>query len=227
MTGSSSPLLVARRNHQESGVNERNTFQILLCQTPFEEPTCFGASLVCCCCSQVILRRRVLNHVHPSSGWKHYRLLQGYNHYFSCYRSPSFNFSREDDDPCSCCYWYCFVEPGQRYRCETDCPVLCLCLEVLLWPGHAAMATSAVLRERHQLVLHRDDFDVLKKTVLRHHRSSPSKLRRLLSCWPEGPSHGSSILFLCTVASILGQVQRELRFREGHNDAPTGNTMIR
>ena len=59
-----------------------NTFQTKMVDVP-----CSCATLPCCLisawpylspCVQVHMRHRVLNHVSPGSGWKHYQCCQGY-----------------------------------------------------------------------------------------------------------------------------------------------------
>ncbi len=55
-----------------------NTYDITLFQAPYHEPCCCFCSILCFPCAQLHMRHRVLNHVHPNSGWSNYKCFQGY-----------------------------------------------------------------------------------------------------------------------------------------------------
>lgn len=116
--------------------NYQAKFDISMCQTPCREPCCWLASMVCLCPAQIHLRHKVLNHVSPNSGWKHYQCCQGYF------------------GGCCCC------QPGQM--CDKECPVPCMCLEAFCCPGLAVSASANVMREEYRLGLDEDDVRLIR-----------------------------------------------------------------
>ena len=187
-------------------LGDSDKFRITLCRAPCREPACWCGSMLCCVCSQMHMRKRVLNHVHPGSGWEHYRCCQGYY------------------GGCCCC------QPGSMG--ESACPVPCLCLEVVCCSGPAASATSLVLRERYRLGLDEDDVRLIRLNNCIYCASIVLTCLTIcfdseaLDCAAHCARCTSDTLFTCTMGCMMGQVYHELKFREG-GAAPAGYTMER
>ena len=105
-----------------------NTFQTKLIDVP-----CSCATLPCCLisawpylspCVQVHMRHRVLNHVSPGSGWKHYQCCQGH---------------------CDVC---CFKASDTPHTF----PRTCMCLEACCCTGLAASANRFVIMDKYGLM---------------------------------------------------------------------------
>mmetsp|Transcript_11204 Transcript_11204/g.26398 ORF Transcript_11204/g.26398 Transcript_11204/m.26398 type:complete len:217 (+) Transcript_11204:245-895(+) len=187
-------------------LNDSDTFQITMCQTPCKEPGCWCASMLCCCCSQMVMRKKVLNHVNPGSGWDDYKCCQGF--YGGC----------------------CCLQPGQL--CESSCPVPCLTLEICLCPGPAASATSLVLRNKYHLGLDKDDVRLIRCNNCIFCASVILGCLRIcidsdaLDCAYHCASCTSDVVFMCTAGCMLGQAHHEVKCRE-RGGAPTGMAMLR
>lgn len=187
--------------------DDTDKFQITLCQAPCKEPGCWCGSMFCCLCSQMLMRKKVLEHVHGGTNWKdHYKCCQGY--FGGC----------------------CCLQPGNMG--DSSCPVPCLCLEVLLCAGPAASATSLVLREEYRLGLDDDDVRLIRINNCIYCASILLSCLTIcvdsdaLDCAAQCARVTSDTLFLCTMGCMMGQVHRELKFREGRS-APTGMAMQR
>ena len=174
-------------------VNNRETFDISLCQAPCKEPLCCCASAACFCPVQVYMRHKVLNHVEPGSGWSNYICCQGM---------------------CGGC---CCIQPGNL--CESTCPVPCMCLEACLCPGPAVSATSNVIRERYSLGLDEDDvrlircsnclfyFSVLLSCVaMCTDCEADDMLANIVNCVAD-------VVFLSVGGCMTAQVHREMKIR--------------
>lgn len=107
--------------------NNRETFQIRMCDAPCKAPSCCLLGCMPCTflCTAHHMRYKTLNHVAPGSGWDNYICCQGY-----C--------------PAVCCF-----RPG--HCCEKDLPRTCMCCEAFCCPGLAMSASRFVLMDQYAL----------------------------------------------------------------------------
>jgi len=119
----------ARGERLAKFVAYQNEFQMKMLDAP-----CSCSTLPCCCigtcpwihlCVQTHMRYKVLNHLHPESGWDNYVCCQGYF------------------GPC-CCF-----APGKCY--EDTFPRTCMCCEALCCPGLAVSTTRMVVMDAYRI----------------------------------------------------------------------------
>jgi hypothetical protein len=176
-----------------------NTFHTRLVDAP-----CTCATLPCCLisawpylspCVQVHMRHRVLNHVSPGSGWKHYQCCQGY---------------------CPVC---CF-KPSDT---EFAFPCACMYLEACCCPGLAASANRFVIMDKYGLMPDPCDNQIIRmnncllmaRCVCDIAAIFMKELRhaaQLLDCFAE-------VLFWSTLGCMTAQTYAEVQFRESAAEA--------
>lgn len=184
-------------------IYETNKFDVTLCQAPCAEPCCWFGSMACCCCAQIMMRHKVLNHVHPNSGWQDYECCQGM--YGGC----------------------CCLQPGQC--CDKTFPRTCMCLEVVFCPGPAVSATSLILRRHYRLGLDQDDVRLIRCNNCLFCMSVILSCLTIcidnetLDCAAHCANVTSDIVFCCTSGCMMAQAYHECKVRE----APTANRMQR
>jgi len=173
--------------------NNNENFDISLCQAPCKEPMCWCASMACFCPAQVCIRHKVLNHVHPGSGWSNYKCCQGY--FGGC----------------------CCIQPGEMG--EKKCPVPCMLLEACLCPGPAVSASSNVIRDRYSLGLDDDDVRLIRcSNCLFYFSVCLSCISPFTDCEGDDTLAGivnivSDVVFCCVGGCMTAQVNREMKLK--------------
>jgi hypothetical protein len=186
--------------------NNRQTFDISLCETPCKTPCCWLGSMICLCPAQIHLRHKALNHVQPNSGWKNYKCCQGY--FGGC----------------------CCIQPGQM--CDTTCPVCCMTLEAFCCTGLAVSASANVLREAHGLGLDEDDVRLIRcSNCLQMCSCLLTLVSRCTECQADDQLARivdviADVVFCCVSGCMTAQVYHEIAKQE-QLAAPTRQRMDR
>lgn len=187
-------------------LDNRETFDITMCQAPCAEPCCWLGSMACFCCAQIAMRKKALNHVYPDSGWTKYMCCQGY--YGGC----------------------CCIQPGKLG--EQDCPGPCMCLESCCCPGMAVTATSSLIRDKYQLGLDDDDIRLIRLNNCLQMLACAATVLNMFMDW-EGDDQCVQIInciangvFCCTSGCMTAQVYHEIKLRE-NPEAPKSEVMER
>lgn len=177
-------------------VQNVNTFQVSMLDTPCSCATCPCCVLAACplthICVQCHLRHRVLNHIHPGSGWDHYICCQGYW-------------------PKCCCF-----APGECG--EKSCPRTCMCLEAWLCPGCAVSTTRFVVMEHYDLMPDPCDNRLIRMNnciqlfacvchVAAIFNRNLRALANIIDCLAD-------VMFWTTTGCMTAQVDAEVAFRE-------------
>lgn len=177
-------------------LQNRDTYDITLCQTPCKEPGCWCASMLCLCPGIMMMRHKALNHVDPGSGWSNYICCQG--QFGGC----------------------CCIQPGSLG--EKTCPVPCMCLEAFCCTGPAVSATSNLIRERYSLGLDEDDIRLIRcNNCLFFFSACLTCVAMFTEC--EGDDAAASIVncisdvvFCCTAGCMTAQTNHEIKLRESN-----------
>ena len=188
-------LIGQRGTHLKLFTDHQNSFNYSMMDTLFsyQLPCCLISSIpIFIPCIQTNIRYKVLNQIYPESEWENYICCQGYI-------------------PNICCC----ISPG---NCgEHLCPITCMCMESIFFPGIAVSVSRSLLMEFYHLqpdpcdnrLIRINNFIQMLNCICYCASNIDKKFKNcsiLLTCI-------SDIIFLSTIGCMTAQIMQELKYR--------------